>query len=96
LMYLLIVQPLLVLAILFARVDRRASLRMRAHARSLRSYVLPSVAIGILSPASMMMARAAVGDALSWHDAGVLQALWRLQDWVCGFASGVLSVDSLP
>jgi O-antigen/teichoic acid export membrane protein len=37
-----------------------------------------------------------VGDALSWHDAGVLQALWRLSDWVCGFASGVLSVYFLP
>ena len=93
---LLIVQPLLILAILFARVDRRASVRMRAHARSLRSYVLPSVAIGILSPASMMVARAVVGEALSWHDAGVLQALWRVQDWVCGFASGVLSVYFLP
>ena len=96
LMYLLIAQPLLILAILFARVDRRASLRMREHARSLRSYVLPSVAIGILSPASMMVARAVVGGELSWHDAGVLQALWRLQDWVCGFASGILSVYFLP
>ena len=96
LMFLVVAQALLVLAILFARIDRRASLRMRAHARSLRGYVLPSVAIGILSPASMMVARAVVGDALSWHDAGVLQALWRVQDWVCGFASGVLAVYFLP
>jgi O-antigen/teichoic acid export membrane protein len=96
LVFLVLTQALLVLAVLFARVDRRASLRMRAHARSLRSYVVPSIAIGILSPASMMVARAVVGDALSWHDAGVLQALWRVQDWVCGFASGVLSVYFLP
>jgi hypothetical protein len=44
----------------------------------------------------VLVARAAVGEALSWHDAGVLQALWRVQDWVCGFASGVLAVYFLP
>ncbi len=70
--------------------------RFRSRARALRRYVLPSVAIGILSPASTLVARAVVGDALSWHEAGVLQALWRLSDWVCGFAGGVLSVHYLP
>jgi polysaccharide transporter, PST family len=72
----------------------KARLHWRAHA--LRRYALPSVVIGVLSPASTLVARAAVGDALSWHDAGILQALWRLSDWVCGFASGVLSVHFLP
>jgi O-antigen/teichoic acid export membrane protein len=74
--------------------DKAGRFRSRSH--PLRRYVLPSVAIGILSPASTLAARAVVGDALSWHDAGVLQALWRISDWVCGFAGGVLSVHYLP
>lgn len=62
----------------------------------LRRYILPGLAIGILSPASLFAARAMVGGALSWHDAGVLQALWRLSDWICAPAWGVLSVFYLP
>lgn len=63
---------------------------------ALRRYVLPGLAIGILSPASLLASRALVANALSWHDAGVLQALWRLSDWICGSAWGVLSVYFLP
>ena len=74
--------------------DRAGRFRSRSH--PLRRYILPSLAIGLLSPASTLAARAAVGEALSWHEAGVLQALWRLSDWVCGFAGGVLSVYYLP
>jgi len=70
--------------------------RFRSRSHPLRRYILPSVAIGILSPASTLAARAAVGHTLSWEEAGVLQALWRLLDWVGGFASGVLSVYFLP
>ena len=61
-------------------------------AAALRRFILPSIAIGVLSPASMLAARALVADALSWHDAGVLQALWRVSDWIWSFASGVLGV----
>lgn len=64
--------------------------------RALRRYVLPGLAIGILSPASLLASRALVANALSWHDAGMLQALWRLSDWICAFAWGVLSVYYLP
>jgi len=62
----------------------------------LRRYVLPGLAVGILGPASLVAARAAVGDALSWHEAGVLQALWRLTDWVAAIAGGILSLIYLP
>jgi O-antigen/teichoic acid export membrane protein len=58
----------------------------------LMRYVLAGIAIGILGPAAMLAARALVANALSWHDAGVLQAIWRLSEWVWGIASGVLSV----
>lgn len=86
--------PALVVFFLERPADPAGRFRSRSH--PLRRYVLPSIAIGILSPASTLAARAAVGDALSWHDAGVLQALWRLADWVGGFAGGVLSVYYLP
>jgi len=62
----------------------------------LRRYILPGLAVGILGPASLVAARAAVGDALSWHEAGVLQALWRLADWVAAVAGGILSLVFLP
>lgn len=62
----------------------------------LRSYVLPGLAVGILGPAAVVVARAAVGETLSWHDAGVLQALWRLADWVAAVAAGILSLVFLP
>jgi PST family polysaccharide transporter len=70
--------------------------RFRSVSHPLRRYILPGFAIGILGPGSLLFARSAVGDALSWHDAGVLQALWRLSDWVCAFAGGILSVHYLP
>jgi hypothetical protein len=59
-------------------------------------YVLPGLSIGILSPASMLAARAIVADALSWHDAGLLQALWRATDWVAAIAGGILMLVFLP
>lgn len=62
----------------------------------LRRYVLPGLAVGILGPAALIAARAAVGEALSWHEAGVLQALWRLADWVAAIAGGILSLVFLP
>jgi O-antigen/teichoic acid export membrane protein len=62
----------------------------------LRRYILPGLAVGVLGPASLVAARAAVGETLSWHDAGMLQALWRLADWVDAVAAGILSLVFLP
>lgn len=62
----------------------------------LRRYILPGLAVGILGPAALIAARAAVGEALSWHETGVLQALWRLADWVGAIAGGILSLVFLP
>ncbi|HEV3010721.1 MAG TPA: hypothetical protein VGX52_16965, partial [Burkholderiales bacterium] len=77
-------------------VPHRADAPQRADDHALQRYVLPGVVIGILSPVSMIVVRSLVADALSWHESGVLQALWRLSDWICGFAAGVLSVLYLP
>lgn len=77
-------------------VPHRAEAASRAEDRALERYILPGVAIGILSPASMLLVRSVVAESLSWHEAGVLQALWRISDWICGLAAGLLSVLYLP
>ena len=74
----------------------RAEAPKRADDRALERYILPGVAIGVLSPLSLLLARTLVAHALSWHESGVLQALWRMSDWICGLAMGVLSVLYLP
>lgn len=77
-------------------VPHRAEAARRAEDRALERYILPGVAIGILSPVSMLVVRSVVAESLSWHEAGVLQALWRISDWICGLAAGLLSVVYLP
>ena len=89
-------QALPVLALAFVRGMDEARPRFRTASHPLRRYVIPGLAIGILGPIAMLLARGVVGDALSWHDAGVLQALLRLSDWVCAFAGGLLSIHYLP
>jgi O-antigen/teichoic acid export membrane protein len=89
-------QAVAVVLVVFAGRPADTAGRFRSRSHPLRRYILPSIAIGLLSPASALVARAAVGEALSWHDAGVLQALWRLSDWVTGFAGGILSFYYLP
>jgi O-antigen/teichoic acid export membrane protein len=93
---LLIAQAIPALVVVFVAKPSDTAGRFRSRSHPLRRYVLPSIAIGLLSPGSALVARAAVGDALSWHDAGVMQALWRLSDWVSGFAAGILSFYFLP
>jgi len=83
-------------AIVLLWVPRGAQAASRADDHALERYILPGLAIGILGPASMLLARSLVADALSWHESGVLQALWRMSDWICSFASGVLSLLYFP
>ena len=77
-------------------VPHRAGAASRAEDRALERYILPGLAIGILSPVSMLVVRSVVADSLSWHESGVLQALWRVSDWICGLASGLLGLLYLP
>ena len=64
--------------------------------RLLRSYMAPGLVIGVLTPLSMVAARGIVSGEMSWHEAGLLQSLWRVSDWVASVASGVMSVYFLP
>ena len=83
-------------ALVLLLVPHSAEAASREEDHALQRYVLPGLVVGILSPASMLVARGVVGETLSWHDSGVLQALWRISDWVCGLAAGVLAVLYLP
>jgi PST family polysaccharide transporter len=64
--------------------------------KKLAHFIPVGLAIGIMSPASMLLVRGIIASALSWDDAGLMQALWRASDWVTGAASGILSLVFLP
>ncbi|MBI4292316.1 MAG: hypothetical protein HY661_12640 [Betaproteobacteria bacterium] len=73
-----------------------ASPQWEQNRRTLRRYVTPGVVIGVLTPASMLAARSIVSSVMSWHDAGLLQSLWRVSDWVASVAGGIMAVYFLP
>lgn len=64
--------------------------------RRLVNFVPVGLAIGIMSPVSMLLIRGTLADSLSWSDVGFLQALWRSTEWVTATAAGVLSLVFLP
>jgi hypothetical protein len=81
--------------------DRAASCAPRAFApggfgRPLLAYVPVGVAISLASPLALILIRGEVSAALSWHDAGRLQAIWRAADWVTAIMSGLLALVVLP
>lgn len=59
-------------------------------------YVPVGLSIGLASPLSLALVRGDVSAALSWHDAGVMQAIWRSAEWVTMLMSGVLALVYLP
>lgn len=67
-----------------------------ALARRLRHYIPVGLAIGIMSPASMLLIRGLLSGTLGWVDVGYLQALWRTSEWVTSTAAGALSLIFLP
>ncbi len=64
--------------------------------RKLVKFVPVGLAIGIMSPVSMLLVRGMLSSTLSWSDVGFLQALWRSTEWVTATAAGVLSLIFLP
>ncbi len=59
-------------------------------------FVPVGLAIGIMSPVSMLLIRGLLSGMLSWDDVGFMQALWRSTEWVTATAAGVLSLVFLP
>lgn len=68
----------------------------REHFQQLIKFVPVGLAIGIMSPVSMLVIRGLLSGMLSWDDVGFLQALWRSSEWVTSTAAGVLSLVFLP
>jgi O-antigen/teichoic acid export membrane protein len=63
---------------------------------ALKRYILPGLVIGLLTPLGTVAVRDIVSTQMSWHDVGLIQALWRVSDWVASVAAGVMAVLFLP
>lgn len=73
------------------------ALRLDAARRAqLMRFVPAGLSIGLLSPLSLAVARAAMAEHLSWEAAGQVQALWRTTEWVTITVAGVLAYYVLP
>jgi len=68
----------------------------REYYRKLTSFVPVGLAIGIMSPVSLLLVRGLLSGMLSWNDVGLMQALWRSAEWVTATAAGVMSLIFLP
>ena len=64
--------------------------------QKLVKFVPVGLAIGIMSPVSMLLIRGLLSGMLSWDEVGFMQALWRSSDWVTATAAGMLSLIFLP
>lgn len=84
------------LAVWIARGNGHGSTAALAHRRALFAFVLPSLSIGILSPASLIVIRTVTAESMSLADTGVMQAIWRTAEWVTHLSATVLGVYFLP
>jgi len=64
--------------------------------QKLMKFVPVGLAIGFMSPISMLLIRGTLADSLSWSEVGYLQALWRSTEWVTAMSAGALSLVFLP
>ncbi len=77
------------------RMPERTAQREEYLGRLIR-FVPAGLAIGIMSPVSMLLIRGLLSELLSWNDVGFLQALWRSTDWITATSAGILSLVFLP
>ena len=75
---------------------RRAPLVDRIEVRKLLRFAPAGVAIGILSPLSMLAARGLIAGAADWQTVAELQVVWKANEWVQASAAGLLYVHYLP
>ncbi|KAF0166580.1 MAG: polysaccharide transporter PST family [Rhodocyclaceae bacterium] len=62
----------------------------------LRPFVAAGIAIGILSPVALAIARLEIAASASWEAVGAVQALWRTSEWITAVAAGLLNAYFLP
>jgi PST family polysaccharide transporter len=67
-----------------------------AEMRSLIRFAPAGIAIGILSPVSMLLVRTRIADVSGWDLVAQAQTVWRVNDWVQATAAGLLYIYFLP
>lgn len=72
------------------------SLGDRASWWPLLRFAKVGLAIGLLSPLASLIMRRLLAETLSWREVGMIQAQWRITDWVMALASGVMANYYLP
>ncbi|MDK9704535.1 MAG: hypothetical protein OEL20_15485 [Sulfuritalea sp.] len=83
-------------ATLLLLLDARSAKAPLPAGHGLRPFVAAGIAIGILSPAAMAIARLEIAASASWETAGAVQALWRTSEWITAVAAGLLNAYFLP
>ena len=83
-------------ATLLLLVDARSARDPVPAGHGLRPFVAAGIAIGILSPAAMAVARLEIAASASWEAVGAVQALWRTSEWITAIAAGLLNAYFLP
>jgi PST family polysaccharide transporter len=88
--------PVLAAVFLFRSARPRASPDKDRDRTLLHRYIFPGLVIGVLTPIATVAVRGVVSTEMSWQEVGLLQALWRVSDWVASVAAGVMAVYFLP
>lgn len=83
-------------ATLLLVIDAAAAKAPLPAGHGLRPFVAAGIAIGILSPAALAIARLEIAASASWETVGAVQALWRTSEWITAVAAGLLNAYFLP
>jgi hypothetical protein len=83
-------------ATLLLIIDSRSAEGPLPAGHGLRPFLIAGIAIGVLSPAAMIIARVEIAASASWQEVGAVQALWRSSEWITAVAAGLLNAYFLP
>ncbi len=86
----------LIHGLLWWRRTTRAWQQLRAVLRPVLRYTPAGIAVGLLTPLSVLAIRSSLAQHMDWEAAGTATALWRASDWVLSGAVGVLYYHHLP
>ena len=70
--------------------------KLRAVLRPVLRYTPAGIAVGLLTPLSVLAIRSSMAQHMDWEAAGTATALWRASDWVLSVAAGLLYYHHLP
>lgn len=75
---------------------RRGPAIEAADLRRLTRFAWAGIAIGVLSPVGMLLARTQIAGVSGWDTVGHLQVVWKVNEWVMATVSGLLYIHFLP